>query len=332
LINYIEFPSWLKPEILPGILPFRWYAVMYLVAFGITYILFRRQVKAKGLDISKDQTGQFFTFLIVGLMLGARLFGTLVYTPDGYYWTHPWEIFWPFNRDGSFGFQGLSYHGGFVGALVGALIYTRWKKIDLLQWSDMIVYGVPLGYTFGRLGNFINGELYGRVTTVPWGMIFPTGSMLSVREPWVKEVMAQTGIPDSAVINGMVNLPRHPSQLYEAFSEGILIFLIFWLVFSKRDMFKGFYLSAYIIGYGVARFVVEYLRTPDAGMDFPIMLDPQAIMNSQGGILTSHLIISPWNFSTGQIFSFLMILGGVIAMIVFSQMGRRQKSLKKTSH
>lgn len=314
---YIPYPEWLKPEIIPG-LPLRWYALMYLVAFTITYWLFRWQVKKYSLNISKDETLNFFTFVIVGLLIGARILGTLGYDPEGYYWRQPWMVFWPF-RDGQFGFAGLSYHGGLIGALVAGIIYQRWKNIDLLLYADLAAFGVPLGYTFGRLGNFINQELYGRVTTAPWGVLFPNATKLPVREPWVREVMAQVGIGEEAVVNGYVNLPRHPSQLYEAFSEGILLFLIFWLVFSRRRWFKGFYLSAYIIGYGVARFVVEYFRTPDKGMDFPIMLDPAAVIDSTGNIITSHLVVSPWNFTTGQIYSFLMILGGIVAMVIFAQ-------------
>lgn len=324
---YIDYPSWLRPEIIPG-LPFRWYAMMYLVAFGITYVLFRWQVKKKGLNITKEETGNFFTFVIVGLLLGARILGTLGYDPEGYYWRQPWMILWPF-RDGQFGFSGLSYHGGLIGALVSGVIYARWKKIDLLQWADLAAFGAPLGYTFGRIGNFINGELYGRVTTAPWGVLFPNATKLPVREPWVREVMAQVGIGEDAVVNGMVNLPRHPSQLYEAFSEGILIFLIFWLVFSHREWFKGFYLTLYIVFYGIARFVVEYFRTPDKGMDFPILLDPGAITDATGNIITSHLVVSPWNLTTGQIYCLLMIVGGGIAFFVLARRARREAAPSK---
>jgi len=312
---YIDYPSWLKPEIIPG-LPIRWYALMYLVAFGITYLLFRYQVKKRGLNITKEETGNFFTFVIISLLIGARILGTLGYDPEGYYWRNPWMIFWPF-RDGQFGFSGLSYHGGLIGALVGGIIYARWKKVDLVEWSDMVAFGVPLGYTFGRLGNFINGELYGRVTTAPWGVLFPNAAKLPVREAWVRDVMNQVGISNDSVVNGFVNLPRHPSQLYEAFSEGILIFLIFWIISMRCQCFKGFYLSMYIILYGLARFIVEYFRTPDKGMDFPIMLDQGAIIDVSGNIITSHLIVSPWNFTTGQIYSFLMIVGGLIAFFFF---------------
>jgi len=280
---------------------------MYVIAFAITYYLFQFQIRERKLSVKKDDVVNFFFALLLGMLLGARIIGTTVYDVTGRYLQAPWLIFWPFDDRMQFtGFAGLSFHGGLVGIILAAVIYTRIKKIDLLRWGDMLATAVPLGYTFGRIGNFINSELWGRVTTMPWGIVFPNGEPLPVSEPWVQSVMAETGITASGP---MVNLPRHPSQLYEAFGEGILLWLIFWFIFRKKTPFRGFVMGLYLIGYGVVRFLVEYLRTPDKGLDFPLMFEPVTT--------TSHLHISLINFSTGQILSSLMIIGGVAAMFVF---------------
>ena len=303
MLNYINFPNWLKPEIIPG-LPIRWYGLMYLFAFAVAFFLFKYQVKEKKLKILEDDIVNLFFWTILGLLIGARILATTLYDSTHYYITKPWLIFWPFREGFKFtGLQGMSYHGGVIGAFVAAIIYCRVKKQSFLQWGDMLVTGLPLGYTFGRLGNFINGELYGRVTAAPWGMVFPTvprAEHFSSRIPWVKEIAEKINMDISEMV--LVNLPRHPSQLYEAFFEGIVLWLILWFIFRNRKPFEGFMLGAYLAGYGFFRFFIEYVREPDFGIGFPIKL---------GQDHPIYLFESMFNFTTGQILCFLMILTGI---------------------
>ena len=299
-----QFPTWISPEIIPG-LPFRWYGLMYLVAFGITYLLFQRQVRREKLGWTEDDVSGFFLAAILGLILGARLFGTFLYEPTGLYWRKPWLVIWPFDETGRFvGFQGMSFHGGLVGVVALTLVYARRHKLDYMEWADRIAVSVPLGYTFGRLGNFINGELWGKVTAGPLGMVFPHAERFSSSEPWVRSVADRAGM---VLGTARVNLPRHPSQLYEAFFEGIVLWLVLWFLVRPRRPFKGFAVGAYLIGYGVIRFFIEYLREPDSGLGYIIKLgDPNAPI---------HTFTTPWNFSMGQILCFLMIAAGAAFLV-----------------
>ena len=170
---FINYPSWISPYVFEG-LPIRWYAVMYIFAFATAYILFMRLLKEKeNRDIKKETAEDMFIWAVVGLLIGARVASCLFYDDASYYITHPWMIFWPF-RDGKFiGLPGMSYHGGVIGAIVAGLIYAHVKKLNFLRMSDLITAAIPFAYTWGRLGNFFNGELYGRVTVSKIGMIFP---------------------------------------------------------------------------------------------------------------------------------------------------------------
>ncbi|OQY39525.1 MAG: prolipoprotein diacylglyceryl transferase, partial [Spirochaetaceae bacterium 4572_7] len=211
LLYYINYPSWLHPEVIPGFFV-RWYAVMYLVGLGITYVLFMKLIRADKYSITKEVASDYIFYIMIGLILGARIFSTLFYEIADTYRRAPWLIFWPF-RNGQFtGFQGMSYHGGVVGGVTAALIYTKIKKLDFLDLADYLCTALPLGYTFGRLGNF--------------------------------------------------NLPRHPSQLYEAFFEGVFLWFIMWFILRKIKPFKGFMLSMYLVLFGFFRFCVEYFRQP----------------------------------------------------------------------
>ena len=275
MLAYIKYPEWLKPEVIPG-LPFRWYAVMYIVAFSIAYLLMMYQIKNDpiGQQVSKDEASSFFFWVIIGLIIGARLFGTLVYDTSGKYWRAPWLIIWPFT-DGKFtGLSGMSYHGGLIGALAGAFLFCRKKKKNFLMYTDLITAGIPLGYTFGRLGNFINSELFGRVTASPLGMIFQNATRFNVEtEPWAKNFVDKHNMQD-LVRGKIVNLPRHPSQLYEAFFEGIVLWAIIWFIFRKRKKFDGQIISLYVIGYGLFRFFIEYAREPDDNLGYVISFFP----------------------------------------------------------
>lgn len=315
---FTNFPSWISPFVIPG-LPIRWYSIMYVVAFAITYVLFRYQAKKGQTDLSSDDTMEMFLWCIGGLFIGARLFSVIFYDNSGYYLTKPWLIFWPFANGKFVGLPGMSYHGGLVGAVVGMLIFTKRHKRNFFVDADTLVAGIPLGYTFGRLGNFINGELWGRVTTRPWGMIFPDAPRFSTSYEWVRNIATEVGMDYSSQYS--LNLPRHPSQLYEAFFEGIVLWLIIWFVFRpRRDKHApGFLLGIYLIGYGLVRFVIEYFREPDSSLGFIFAWGEQTEPTA--------LFLSPLNISMGQILCFCMILGG-IALLVIQHIRYKKKNLQ----
>ena len=314
MLTFIQYPSWIHPEIVPW-LPIRWYGLMYLVAFVITYLLFTWQLRARKEKPQQDLVLDMFFWGIIGLLVGARAFAVTIYDATGYYLQHPLQIILPFAVvDGKLrltGIAGMSYHGGLVGAVIALAIFMRVKKLSILDWGDMLVAGIPLGYTFGRLGNFINGELYGRITTVPWGMVFPGAEGFPGNQPWVKDFAAAVGLPVNGT--GLVNLPRHPSQLYEAFFEGLVLWLIIWFIVRKRKPYNGFVIAWYMIGYGVFRFFIEYAREPDKGIGFPITL---VAVNNPGQF-------SWFNFTTGQILNVLLIAGAMIALFGFRARARR---------
>ena len=324
MIGYLNFPEWLRPEIIPG-LPIRWYGVMYLVAFAITYRLFLQlAVKEGELDTDRDTVLNLFFWGIIGVLVGGRLFSVLIYDPTGHYLRNPLQIIVPFQRgaDGGLqftGLQGMSYHGGLVGAIVAVVLYSRRKKLAVWKVADLIAVSAPLGYTFGRLGNFINGELYGRVTASPLGMVFPqalrNGDGQSTRLEWVRELADSIGIEIAAGVE-TINLPRFPSQLFEAFFEGVFLWAILWFLLRKRSPFPGFLLSCYLIGYGLARFLVEYIRQPDRGLDFPIAIGGQV---AGAGFSWLH-------FTTGQILSAFMIVAGVGGLLLFNALAKRARS------
>lgn len=312
---YISYPSWITPEIIPGFALLRWYGLMYVAAFATAYLLFRLQVKrgelqkAEGgtIPITDDDVIGFFTWGIFGLLIGARIFATLVYDASGIYWLKPWLIFWPFSDGAWTGLQGMSYHGGFVGGFFGMLFWCIRHKHSFLAWCDTMAASIPLGYTFGRLGNFLNGELFGRVTASPVGMVFPQAQGFDLSLDWVRATVLKIGmhIPEGAL---RVNLPRHPSQLYEALFEGIILWAVIWFVFRKRRAFNGLLTGVYTIGYGLVRFVIEYFREPDADIGYRI--------TASGVPAPTYLNESLLNISTGQVLCLLMIAGGTVFLVV----------------
>jgi len=312
----IPFPSWLKPEVIPG-LPFRWYGVMYVVAFGVAFLLYRRQVRERNFPMTDDELSGLFTWGILALILGARIFSSLVYETGSIYSRRPWLIFWPF-RNGQFtGFQGMSYHGGVIGGILSIVIYSKVKKFDYREIGDMFAASIPLGYTFGRLGNFINGELYGRITASPLGMVFPAGGISPADRNFalIRESAEQMGIAAISEAGGVLNYPRHPSQLYEMFFEGIVLWVFIWF-FRNRKPFKGFLLTLYLCGYGLVRFFIEYFREPDADLGYPIELAKTSLPPA-----LSHPAL---NFSTGQILCFIMILTGLVWAFIASRLKDRE--------
>jgi phosphatidylglycerol:prolipoprotein diacylglycerol transferase len=236
-------PSHMDPVIFRlGSFQLQWYGLMYLVAFAVTYFLAKRRTKEepKRFPYDAEFLKNLMTWAFFGVLLGGRL-GYVFFYNFEYYLAQPLEIIIPF-RNGPNGLQftgisGMSYHGGLIGCFIACALYCRKYKADLWNLCDLYFPAIPLGYTFGRIANFINGELWGRVTDSPIGMIFPAAP-------------------------GMA-LPRHPSQLYEAVFEGIVLFAILWSV-RKKKLPKGSFAGLYLIGYGFFRFFIEYFREPDA--------------------------------------------------------------------
>lgn len=214
-----------------GPIQVRWYGLMYILGFIATYLLVRRQIRLYNLTKLKFQFDGLNTVLILCLIIGGRLGYVFFYNPV-YYLHHPLEILATWHG-------GMSFHGGLIALIAGGYLFCRSKDLDFLDTADTYIVTAPIGLGLGRLGNFINGELYGRITDVPWGMVFP----------------------------GAGPYPRHPSQLYEALAEGLLLFIILWPLGRKKHKKgwpAGIILVLFLILYGIFRFLVEFFRAPDA--------------------------------------------------------------------
>ncbi|MEF8746599.1 MAG: prolipoprotein diacylglyceryl transferase [Candidatus Accumulibacter propinquus] len=218
-----------------GPLSVHWYGLMYLVAFlqfwwlGRQRILTHPELATTGWTLR--QLDDLLFYGVLGVIVGGRLGQVLFYEP-AYYLEHPLQVLAVWRG-------GMSFHGGFLGVLIAMWLYARKSKRRWLELTDFIAPLVPLGLAAGRIGNFINGELWGRAAdpALPWAMLFP----------WVDDV------------------PRHPSQLYQAGLEGLVLFVCLWL-YSSRKRPRGAVSGVFLIGYGVLRWVVEYFRTPDEGI------------------------------------------------------------------
>jgi len=214
-----------------GPLEFRWYGLMYICGFVAAYFIILSGVKRKGLPLSKDQVADLIFTVAVGVILGGRL-GYILFYNFSFYLSHPLKLFAVWEG-------GMSFHGGLAGALLASFYFIRKHQLRFYPLADIGSLAAPIGLGFGRIGNFINGELYGRATDLPWGVVFPAGGPL----------------------------PRHPSQLYEAFLEGPVMFLILYLV-SKKVHRDGVVIWSFIALYGLFRFLVEFVREPDEQIGF----------------------------------------------------------------
>ena len=218
-----------------GPLAIRWYSLAYIlgIVVGGLYIYYLNN-KLKLTSLDKKSSEDLLFRIIVGILIGGRL-GYVLFYNFGYYFFNPLEIFFVWQG-------GMSFHGGITGCALGVLYHARKEKIKFLPLMDLVAIGSPIGLFFGRITNFINGELYGSVTDKPWGVVFP----------------------------GAGNLPRHPSQIYEALTEGFLCFIImFALAHNKKTSEKAGALSGvFLICYGISRIFVEFFRLPDSHIGY----------------------------------------------------------------
>lgn len=255
----LTFPH-INPNIIEiGPLKVRWYGLMYVLGFLASYFLIPVQKRSREIGLTGKNLQDLIFYLALGLVIGARLGYILFYQYPAFpfYLHHPLEIIATWHG-------GMSFHGGLIGTTLAGIIFSRRRNIPFWPMVDSVIVTAPIGLFFGRIGNFINGELYGRVTHMPWGMVFPN-------------------------TNG---LPRHPSQLYEALFEGLVLFVILWNMRKKRFP-DGMMVTFFLFLYGLFRFFIEFFRQPD----------PQI------GLI--------WGFlSMGQILCIIMMLGASILFIV----------------
>jgi phosphatidylglycerol---prolipoprotein diacylglyceryl transferase len=245
----IPYPH-MSPEIVRiGPFAVRWYGVMYLIGFVSSYVLVAYQTRKKPPGLSREFLDSLYTFIVLGLIIGARLGYVLFYNPS-FYIRHPLEIFAVWEG-------GMSFHGGLIGSVLAGIWCCKRSAKDPWRIADLVTATAPIGLGFGRLGNFINGELYGRVSDVPWAMVFPAGGPL----------------------------PRHPSELYELLLEGVVLFTILWML-KDRIRTVGVLTSLFITLYGVFRFVVEFFREPDPQLGF--VLGPFTM----GQILSATMVLT----------------------------------------
>lgn len=233
-----------------GSIAVHWYGIMYALALLSAIFVAKWFIKHDKLPIKEELFDSYIWWAEIGVILGARLGYIIFYDPNAmYYLTHPWQIFNPFFNGEFVGISGMSYHGAFIGFLIASILFCRKYKVSFWFLADISVIGISAGYVFGRIGNFFNQELVGRVTDVSWGIY----------------------------VDGIL---RHPSQLYEAVLEGILIFIIL-VAIRNRKSFDGQLAIYYGILYSLARITAEFFRQPDIQLGF-----------LYGGWLTMGMLIS----------------------------------------
>jgi phosphatidylglycerol:prolipoprotein diacylglycerol transferase len=244
--------AWVFPNIDPVLIqigPFgiRWYALAYIAGIVIGWWWCKRLLAKPPRIMAPEAFDDFILWATLGIVLGGRLGYVLFYRPD-YYVEHPLEALKVWQG-------GMSFHGGMLGTMIAIVLFARLRRVPLLPLGDVVACGVPFGLFFGRIANFINGELWGRVTDAPWGMVFPTGGPL----------------------------PRHPSQLYQAGLEGVALFLVLFVIERAGGRQRpGLLTGVFLIGYGIARSTGELFRQPDAFLGFLI-----------GGLTMGQLLSAP---------------------------------------
>jgi len=242
-----------------------WYGLMYVLALITALLVAKFIVKHDKISISNSLLDNYFFWVEIGVIFGARLGYILIYDSNTiYYLTHPWQIFNPFYNGEFVGIRGMSYHGAVIGFLLATWAFCKKFKQNIWILLDLCAVSIPIGYFFGRIGNFLNQELFGRVTDVTWAI----------------NVAGQL---------------RHPSQLYEAVLEGLVVFAILF-IYRKFKRFDGELICFYAMLYTLARFICEYFREPDFGIGFVFL-----------------------NLSMGQILSILMFVCAIIVFIILNK-------------
>ncbi|OYU18650.1 MAG: prolipoprotein diacylglyceryl transferase [Rhodobacteraceae bacterium PARR1] len=282
-MSYIPFPN-LSPELfsidIGGFhLALRWYALAYIAGLLIGWKLVERMVKTPRLwagaaPMTAEQVERLLTAVILGVIVGGRLGFVLFYQP-GYYLENPSHLLRVWEG-------GMSFHGGCLGVVVAGVWFCRREKVPMLPVADLMATVAPIGIFFGRLANFVNAELWGRPTSLPWGVAFPGDA--------------------AQLCPGIVGVcARHPSQLYEAALEGLLLFILIAVMVWRQGWFfwPGRVAGLFFAGYGAARFFVEFFRQPDA----------QFV--TEGNPLGLALHVSGYGLTMGQILSLPMIVVGV---------------------
>lgn len=223
-----------------GPLAIHWYGVTYLFAFMAGWWLAKHRAAKPGSGWNPDEIGDAVFYIVLGVIAGGKLGSLLFYQTDSLF-SDPIGVLIPYNFDSDTwtGWAGMSFHGGFVGVLVAFWLYARSTRRTFFQVADFFAPAFPIGLGAGRIGNFINGELYGRITDVPWGMVFPHAG------------------PE----------PRHPNQLYQFFCESVLLFLIVWW-FSSKPRPRMAVSGLFVLCYGIYRFLIEFVRQPDSHLGF----------------------------------------------------------------
>lgn len=250
-----------------GPLAVRWYGLAYLAAFVVGGLVISRIVKHWSLDLSADDIVTGVVGVALGAIVGGRL-GYVLFYGAGYYWAHPLEIL-------ALSEGGMSFHGGLVGAVIGGVIACRPSRISVPTFCDLGVIVAPIGLFFGRLANFVNGELWGKPTDLPWGVVFETGGAVA----------------------------RHPSQLYEALLEGVVLFIILYALSRKLPPRpQGTFLGWFLTLYGCFRILVEFVRVPDAQLGY---------------------LFGP--VTMGQALSLPLVVLGIVVLVFAHRAGRPQR-------
>lgn len=231
----LQYPN-INPVALElGPLVIHWYGITYLFAFMAGWWLAKHRASKPGSGWTADEIGDAVFYIVLGVIVGGKL-GSLLFYQTDILFSQPLEALNPFSQ---YGWRGMSFHGGFLGVVVAFWLYARNTHRSFFQVADFFAPMFPIGLGAGRIGNFINGELYGRVTDVPWGMVFPHAG------------------PE----------PRHPNQIYQFIGEGIILFLIVWFFSSQRRP-RMAVSGVFVLTYGIYRFLIEFVRQPDADLGF----------------------------------------------------------------